>query len=216
MPIPTEVATTWNFLHGEVVWLHGRWTMYRQLYGTNAKRIETLNRLAPTFFGTLQGILLDEVQLTLSRLADPAVTGKRRNLTLETLTREILALPVQELATELVARLDQYRAKCERIVERRNKRIAHYDFDTQRAANTEGLSSVSRQEIEDALAALRDFMRTVYQFFEQSYMAYEHFAMLDDANSVLRIAGEALRYRELVDEGRIDQVDFVTSEHARI
>lgn len=75
MPIPIEVSTTWNFLHGEVVWLHARWTMYRQLYGTNAKRIETLNQLAPTFFGTLQGILLDEVQLTLSRLADPAVTA---------------------------------------------------------------------------------------------------------------------------------------------
>ena len=96
-------------------------------------------------------------------------------------------------ASELAAHLDQYRASCERIIERRNKRIAHHDFDTQRAASTEGMSSVSRQEIEQGLAALREFMRAAYQFFEQSYMAYEHFAMLDDANSVLRIAGESLR-----------------------
>ena len=216
MPIPTELSPTWTFLHGEVVWLHGRWTMYRQLYGTNAKRVETLNELAPTFFGTLQGILLDEVQLTLSRLADPAVTGKRRNLTLETLLHEVLALPIPELASELTARLDHYRCKCERIIERRNKRIAHYDLDTQRAASTEGQSSASRQEIEGALAALREFMKAVYQFFERSEMAYEHFAMLDDANSVLRFAGEALRYRELVDQGRIDYVDFTTSQYAGI
>jgi hypothetical protein len=216
MPIPTEIFATWNFLHGEVVWLHGRWTMYRQLYGTSARRIETLNQLAPTFFGTLQGILLDEVQLTLSRLADPAATGRRRNLTLETLTQEIDSLPIPELASELSARLNQYRAKCEGIIERRNKRIAHYDLDTQSAASTEALSGVSRQEVEEALAELREFMRTVYQFFEQSYMAYEHFAMHDDANSVLRIACEALRYRELVDRGEMDYADFAASQYARL
>lgn len=216
MPIPTEISKTWNFLHGEVAWLHGRWTMYRQLYGTSAARIEILNQVAPTFFATLQCILVDEVQLTLSRLGDPAASGRRRNLTLETLVDEIAAIPISLLATESAARLEHFRAKCERIVERRNRRIAHYDYETQRAAEAEGLPNASRQEIEEALSALRDFMRPVYEFFEQSYMAYEHFILNDDANSILRIAGEALRYRELVEAGRIDRTDYALSRYARI
>jgi hypothetical protein len=80
MPFPTELSETWQFLHNEVTWLHGRWTMYRQLYGTSPERIELLNRVAPTFFGTIQAVQLDEIQLTLSRLADPVGTGQRRNL----------------------------------------------------------------------------------------------------------------------------------------
>ena len=53
--------------------------MYRQLYGTSEARINALNQVAPTLFSILQNVLLDEVQLTLSRLADPAGTGKRKN-----------------------------------------------------------------------------------------------------------------------------------------
>jgi hypothetical protein len=47
-------------------------------------------------------------------------------------------------------------------------------------------------------------------------MGYEHFAMLDDINSVQRIAGEALGYRDPVDKGKIDYLDFATSRCARI
>jgi hypothetical protein len=62
MPLPREIEDIWNFLHREVTWLHGRWRMYRQLYGTSEARVDALNRVAPTFFATLQNILVDEVQ----------------------------------------------------------------------------------------------------------------------------------------------------------
>jgi hypothetical protein len=76
-----------------VIWLHGRWSMYEQLFGTSEARIDVLNKVAPTFFSTLQSVLLDEVQLTLSRLSDPERSGRRQNVTLETLMNAIAALP---------------------------------------------------------------------------------------------------------------------------
>ena len=197
MPIPSEIGDTWNFLHQEVVWLHGRWTMYTQLYGTNEARIDALNKVAPTFFAILQGILVDEVQLTLSRLGDPSRSGGRENLALETLTNRIDQLDIPHLAGELRRTLGKFRMACAAIVKRRNRRIAHSDLRTHLRVDSEGLEGPSRAEINAALVELRSFMQTVYQHFQNSLMAYDQFAMTDDANSVLRVVAEALRYREL-------------------
>lgn len=213
MPFPTELSETWQFLHNEVAWLHGRWTMYRQLYGTSPERIELLNRVAPTFFGTIQAVQLDEIQLTLSRLADPVGTGQRRNLTLETLLKEIETLRIEGLATELKPLFDRFREACDGIMQRRNKVIAHNDFQTRRPAGANAVAGASREEIEGALDALRAFMRAVYAFFERSHMAYEYFVMNDDSNAVLWAAKEALRYRELTDAGTIDPADIAQSKY---
>ncbi len=216
MAMPKEITEIWDFLHGEVAWLHGRWSMYRQLFGISENRINVLNRVAPTYFGTIQKIQLDEVQLTLSRLSDPAWTGKRQNLTLETLVEGLDALGVPDLASALKGHLEEYRRRCEKIIVRRNKQIAHNDFVTHQESKAQGLHNASREEVEQALDALRVFMRAVYEYFEHLYMAYEHFVMHSDANGVLRIAGEALRYRELMESGKIDSADFVTSPYAKL
>lgn len=215
MPIPIELSETWQFLHNEVAWLHGRWTMYRQLYGTSPERIELLNQLALTFFGTTQAVQVDEIHLTLSRLGDPAATGKRRNLTLETLLQGIEALRIDDFAAELRPLLLRFREACEVIVERRNKVIAHNDFQT-RQPGANAIAGASRKEIEGALEALRVFMRAVYAFFKGSHLAYEHFVMIDDANALLWAAKEALRYRELSEAGTIDAGDIAQSAHWKV
>jgi len=120
MAIPPQLADAWSFLHTEVVWLHGRWEIYADLYGASPERIGLLNRTAPTFFATLQGIWLNDVQLTLSKLADPAATFKRPNLTLETLLQGVSELPDPQLATKLRPLLADYRTACEKVKARRN------------------------------------------------------------------------------------------------
>ena len=73
MTIPPQLGDTWDFLHRQVLSLHGRWKNFRDLYGASQERIDLLNRTAPTFFAVLGPILLDDVQLTLSKLADPPI-----------------------------------------------------------------------------------------------------------------------------------------------
>jgi uncharacterized protein YqjF (DUF2071 family) len=102
---------------------------------------------------------------------------------------------------------------CEGIAERRNKQIAHNDFQTRSLSGVNGMVGASREEIERALDALRAFMTAVYAFFERSHMAYEHFIMNDDANAVLWAAKEALRYRELTQAGVIDPMDIAQSAY---
>jgi len=144
MAIPPQLKDVWAFLHTEVVWLHGRWEIYNQLYGESSERIDFLNRTAPTFFALLQGILLNDVQLTLSKLADPAATLKRPNLTLETLLQDIETLPEPKFAAQLTPLLARYRTACARVKTRRNKDIAHFDFATQIAPAQKALRELSR------------------------------------------------------------------------
>jgi len=50
-----------------------------------------LNESAGTFFNVLQDVLLHDVQLSLSKLGDPADSGSRENMTLEALHKVLLA-----------------------------------------------------------------------------------------------------------------------------
>ena len=188
--------------------------MGHQLYTTSEIRLEALNTVAPTFFGTLQRVLLNDVQLALSRLGDPSRMGRRENLTLETLIEAISGLEEQALAAELSTALGVFRERCTMIVMRRNQWIAHHDISLRSPA--ERLPGVSRQEIEQALDQLRIFMRRVYSHYMNSHMAYEMFVLNDDANNIVRAVAEALRYRELMSQGNIDHADFITSNYARI
>lgn len=83
--IPIPVAEVYEELKNEVTWLHGRWIIYGQLFGKSERRIEMLNDCASAFFFIVQNVLLGEVQVALSKLTDPATTGKHENLSLEQL-----------------------------------------------------------------------------------------------------------------------------------
>ena len=74
---PTPVQEIWAALSADVVWLHGRWIIYRQLFGTSEKRVDLLNEFAGTVTWMLQNVLLHDVQLWLSKLGDPAGGGDR-------------------------------------------------------------------------------------------------------------------------------------------
>jgi hypothetical protein len=81
MHMSESLPPTWNAIYHEVV----------------AERINTLNVSASAFFCVIQATLLDDVQLTLSKLADPAMTKGRPNATLERLVNEIEKLNDQPL-----------------------------------------------------------------------------------------------------------------------
>jgi len=63
IPIPPFIAEVYEELKTEITWLHGRWTIYRQLFGQSEKRIDMLNECADAFFFILQDVLLGEVQV---------------------------------------------------------------------------------------------------------------------------------------------------------
>lgn len=203
---PVEIQDTWHELYNDVVWLHGSWIIYRQLYGKSECRVNLLNESAGTVSALLQDVLLGSVQLELSKLSDPPRSVGKDNLSLYQLHATLEQSGHVVIADQVAPLIASFKAKCEPARKRRNKAIAHNDLSTRRAAVP--LNGPSREEVEKALLALRAVMNCVEVHFTQSQTAFEHLRTEADGDSLIKRLLEAKRYRELVAEGSIPRTDW--------
>jgi AbiU2 len=210
---PPEIRDMWLTLKSEVVWLHGRWIIYRQLYGTSQENIDVLNRSASTVFNVSQKSLLHDVQLSISKLGDSAGTGTRKNLTLSALAGELERISEKPLVKNLNAAILFFDAACAKLRVRRNKWIAHFDLDTMIESKVAPLEGPSRAEIEAALDALREAMNCVERHYTESQTMYEHFVMNNDGQHLISALKQGLRYRELVKQKVIAHDDLRNHFH---
>lgn len=205
---PEPVQEIWATLSSDVVWLHGRWIIYRQLFGTSKERVDLFNETAGTVAVIFQDVLLRDVQITISKLGDHAKSRQNDNLTLRRLQMELRNAGEADVADQLEPLLDAFETASKTVRTRRNKWIAHSDLDTLLAARAKSLLGPSRAEIEDILAALRDVMNCVELKYTDATTAYEHFDMRHTGEHVITAFAMATRYRELVKEGHIPRDDF--------
>lgn len=203
--IPSTVAEIYNELQSEVTWLHGRWICYRQLFAHSPKRIELLNESASAFFYIIQEVLLDEVQVSLSKLTDPATSGKHENLSLEQLQKRIEASADKALAEICRALLNKLHTQCEHFRTRRHKKLAHIDLDV--ALSVQTLPEVSRHMIEDALLTLRNYLNAIELHFNDTEWGYEDFIMSSDGEALIATLKVGLRYEELVQARKVSLDD---------
>jgi hypothetical protein len=177
--------TLWN----DVVWLHMKWQQYRQLYGTNAERVEILNKTASIFFGVVQTVLWEDTLLHLSRLTgSPGARGKP-NLSLQ---RLVQVIPKGPLCREIKHLINIAVHKADFAHEWRNRRIAHYDLRLAQGSTAISLPPASRQNVEEALAAIRDVMNRIDLHYRQSTTAYERSLDIGNGDDLLRCLEEAL------------------------
>jgi len=214
--IPEELEDIFRKVEDQVKYLHARWIIYKQLFGTSKERVNLLNESASTFFGIIQNVLLDDIQLTLSKLADPAQTKKgEANLSLEAIYKKIKGQKEGELHSKLKKILSNYRKKCEAFKKHRNKRIAHFDFETIRR-KSKSLPGVSRRTIESTLEELRNFMNEINSYYTDSETGYEHSLMLNNGDTLVEVLKRGLRYEELWREGKIDIMDLQKSKYYEV
>ena len=205
---PAAIHDLWTILKSEAVWLHGRWIIYRQLFGTSPERVDVLNRSASTLFNILQNTLLHDVQLSLSKLGDPAGSGARENLTLDALVEQLESAGETAVVAKLRPLVTSFADACKKLRHRRNKWIAHLDLNTMLGSKVTPLEGPSRAEIEAALEALRQTMNCVELHYTESQTIYEHFVMNHDGEHLISTLMQGLRYRELVREKVITHDDL--------
>lgn len=206
--IPPGILEVFEELRTEIVWLHGRWIVYRELYGESKKRIELLNECASTFFYVMQDVLLGEVQVSLSKLTDPADAGKFENLTLEQLQKRVESHGGQQLSMDLRALLDDLHRKCQPFRTWRNKRLAHLDLTTAMQSTANPLPDISRQMIEEALQVVREYMNSIERHYCDTEMGYEHFMISSGSTALVSMLKYGLRYEELLQDSKIPLDDW--------
>jgi hypothetical protein len=156
-----DLGAQFSELWQRVVRAHVYWEEYMELFGKR-ERVDLLNQSAPAFFNMLQNELSDIIVLHLTRLTDKPEMFGQKNLTVRNLAsfikEEAERKEVEKLAEAAFAATKSCRA-------RRNRAIAHDDLSL--ALNDKKarpLDTVSRKEVDDALAAIASVMNAVSMY----------------------------------------------------
>lgn len=201
--IPSELENIFEKLRWEVATIHLRWTLYRQLYGANPKRVELLNETAALFFNQLQLILIEDTVLGLARLTDPTKSAKRETLVLEQLYKGLNPSEYPTLCNRMNQLLKSIRNKCTPFRKYRNRRFAHRDLKTALNAIKNSLPGFSREMVESVLMVIRMFMNEFEKFFSDSETVYQQSVALGDADKLVLALKKAFEYDLLKRDGKI-------------
>lgn len=210
MPVPENALPIWTLLYEQTVAVHAYWRLFNQLFGGSQDQLDLLNRSAGFCFYVIQDALATDIQLTLSKLSDPAESHGNANATAEHLLNEIRSLRTPASVNVLHRLLQSFIDACRPIRAARNKMIAHLDRATAlQTGQVTGVPSTTVAQVHEALRALRNFMNAAAEYLGEAPTAYELFITRgeggDDLVSLLRMAE---RYQILQKEEKIPWDDL--------
>lgn len=170
--MPAEVSEPFEVIKGDVVNLHAKWKVYRQLFATSdADRV--FLEAAHNAFALIHESMISDVVMTLSRLSDPARQGKNANLSLEHLATALSAVGELELTEEVRQKAAAASKACEVARRHRDKTLAHRDLAVALGGSAASVPRLSRQKIEEALAAVRECLNAIELHFRLGRYPYE-------------------------------------------
>jgi hypothetical protein len=117
-------------------------------------------------------------------LCDQAKTFRNENLSLRRLVDALDPAADAIQAGYYAAQLAKIDSLAQALAQHRNKRLAHNDL-TSAMAERDILLPLSRQNIEDALAAIRELLNTIHVAYFDGPYAYEHPLIRGDGNSLI-------------------------------
>jgi AbiU2 len=181
------------------------WKEFLELFGTNDKRIERLNKSAPGFFKMLQEQQFETNMSHLARLTDSPKSVGKENLTIQNLP-ELVTDP--GLKAELEKAVENIKQKTKFCRDWRNRRFAHHDLllatQDSRAAP---LEPATKEKIITALQAISDMLNVMERFYYRGACAFDVIAAHNGVNTLLYILGFGVMGRDKMME-RTKKGDF--------
>lgn len=189
--MPDDVREVYEGLSQELAWLYAKWNVFYQLFAVSLERIAFLTDIAPSFFGMLQRVYIDDIVLSLGRLTDPPRTAGRENLSLPRLLEVLSSSPDSTFRAHIQSSIEQIQVHCEPFRKQRNRRIAHKDLPTALNIHPEPLPAINRKMIEDALRMAANLLNSVLGHFENSQTAYASVILRDDGDAIVSLLEQA-------------------------
>ncbi|MEY8241938.1 MAG: hypothetical protein RPS99_00180 [Gammaproteobacteria bacterium] len=156
----------------EVVELHYRWDMYKEVFFGGKEQTDLLNKSGSNFFYYTQHLMLDKIALMFSKLTDPNKQGKFENLSLKQVHVYASDRGELEFVAELKGKFGALIEACEKFRSLRNKRIAHGDLEHSLGIAEKPLPGISIKYVEHALQILRKYMDLVELHYSNSQTGY--------------------------------------------
>ena len=209
-----ELGSVYNALYDDLIWLHMRWGLYCQLFSQSSQRIALLNEVAGSLFHVIQHTLWEDVILQLAKLTDSPRSAGKENLSLRRLPELVSD---KALHSEVVSLLDATLSACKFARPWRNRQLAHRDLGLALATVSDPLPSVSRADIEAALAACRKLLNRLQLHYWNGTTGYESSSMPPgDGDSLIYYLKKGVRAarerRERLRSGDILESDVAPEE----
>jgi len=159
-PIPLELKAVRDALWQDVVFVHTKWNIFKELHSTK-ENVDLLNFGGDEYFGINQMIWAENIQMAIARLTDPHQAGSHKNLSMERLLLHIDPATPPGLHAQVKAAVHELETLCEPIRARRMKLLAHSDLDVRLGRNPATLDSITTKVIDSCLEKMRDIMNAV-------------------------------------------------------
>jgi hypothetical protein len=189
--VPSEVREFFSVLAFDVTWLNAKWKIYRQLFVSGNEVLDLLNSTGPSFFRILQDALKADIFLSISRLLDPPSTKGRKNASFDRLVEHLSSAGHDEAGAALRPIVDEMRAKCEQILKRRNRILAHRDLPSALRLDMEALMIIDPGTIGEAIALAGSALNKVETLLSDRSTAFQGISLHDDANHILALLRQA-------------------------
>jgi hypothetical protein len=199
-PSPEEaLLETHRFLKIQLVTLHARWQDYKNLYCHSQERVDLLNQCAGGFFHSIQFAMLQQIELCMVRLLDPAKHGKsNKNMTFQRLVHLAEAVYQESQVIHLRQMLERAVECSSRLRRRRDKAVAHLDVQAIQNEDQVILEWPRIEEVDASLEAVVDLANAFEQMSGLPIMCYDLADTWVGSEAVVNHLTNSLRLKQLV------------------
>lgn len=169
-----SLESVFECVNKSVIQLSFRWKIFCQLFDSGPDNIALLNASGAEVFSLFQRLALDDVMLTLSRLTDPAYSGRNKsdeNASIKYLMEKAAASLDQDATAVLYAALKRLEDHVRDVRVHRNKALAHPDL--QHTLQPDALPRVLYDDLEGAMKECRHLMSALGKSLFARTCSYE-------------------------------------------
>lgn len=161
--VPKDILDHIHHLKWDVTEVGSKWNLIDQIYNGDGNW-ELLKRASAYGYKVIFDVLIENTILSISRLTDPAKTGRKENLTFVGLQQAVIDYGDDVLQDMTVKPVDRLLATVVGCRDFRNQVLAHIDKKIALGSATQ--LEVKYREIWDFLDQARDIISNIRQHFD--------------------------------------------------
>jgi AbiU2 len=176
------------------------------IFRESEKRIELLNKIAPTFFSKVNFFYWRSFIMTISRFTDPSDQNKNKNLSLRSLLKYQPELK-QEDQEAFKYCLDKIETQIKHIRKFRSKYISHKDYNYAILSKND-IDPIEIKKVEDIYSLFSDCLNIFNRHYVSKTILFRGMRTSHGARSLIYHLKEGVIYNEF----KTRRKDFVKNE----
>lgn len=202
---PECIQKALPYIIGETLELRSNWEVYSHLFMEEESFTELLADKLGGILGYFQGMLQDELFMSISRLTDK-YSKSNRNLSIAQLIKSVEYFSTTGEGERLKAQIEEIFNLAENIRKHRNKRIGHFDYRT--SINELELPMVRLSEIKEVIVKFEEVINILYWEFSNTTMIFDNLSAYDITGRAERTCYHALILDQLIEENQITKKEI--------